>query len=381
MTQTMYRFVVGALVILLLASVARFYHPGFGFTALLGLSSRHQNEAPQLQRVPHYDPPTGGGYDGTYYVQRALDPLVRDPAVDRAMDLAPFRARRILFSWTAWLLGLGRPSWIVEAYALQNVGFWLILAVLLTRWVAPTTARGLALWIACLFANGVLMSIRLSLLDLPSLTLIAGAVLAAERGRVLLSSALIGISGLGRETNILAAVALPLPSDRAGWRRLLPAAALVVLPMAVWLDYLRSIYRSTLLEGTGQLVMPLTGLASAWAGAVRDLPGHGPWSPEWGPFLLLLSLAAQALYLVVRRDIRSAWWRVACTYAALMLVLSPVLADPHTGAITRVLLPLTIGFNVQLARETSNARFWLWFVVGNLDLLVAPRVLPLFPFA
>jgi hypothetical protein len=95
---------------------------------------------------------------------------------------------------------------------------------------------------------------------------------------------------------------------------------------------------------------------------------------------LLVSLAAQTLYLGVRRDVTSAWWRVACTYAALMLVLSPVLADPHTGAITRVLLPLTIGFNVQLAREASPSRFWLWFVLGNLDLLVAPRVLPLIPF-
>ncbi len=380
MTQRMYRFVVGALVILLLSSVARFYHPGLGFTALLGLSSHHENEAPALQRVPHYDPPAGGGYDGTYYVQRALDPLVRDPAVDRALDLAPFRTRRILFSWTAWILGLGRPWWVVQAYALQNVACWLILAVLLTRWMAISTARGLALWTACLFSNGVLMSIRLSLLDLPSLVLIAGAVLAAERGRTLVSAAIVGISGLGRETNVLAAVAQPLPTDSAGWKRVPVAVALIVLPMAVWLDYLRSIYRSTLLAGTSQLVMPLSGLASAWATAGRDLPGHGPLSGEWAPFLLLASLAVQAVFLVVRRDVSSAWWRVAAAYAVLMLLLSPVLADPHTGAITRVLLPLTIGFNVQLARETSRGPFWLWFICGNLDLLVAPRVMPLIPF-
>ena len=65
------------------------------------------------------------------------------------MDLAPFRARRILLSWTAYALGLGRPAWIIEVYAVQNVVCWLVLAWLLARWIPPTSGRGLALWTAC----------------------------------------------------------------------------------------------------------------------------------------------------------------------------------------------------------------------------------------
>ena len=72
----------------------------------------------------------------------ALDPLLRDPATDRAMDDAPLRARRILLSWTAYVLGLGRPAWIVQAFALQNVFAWLALSVLLRRWFDLTTVRG-----------------------------------------------------------------------------------------------------------------------------------------------------------------------------------------------------------------------------------------------
>ena len=49
---------------------------------------------------------------------------------------------------------------------------------------------------------------------------------------------------------------------------------------------------------------------------------------------------------------KAPWWRVAVAYVGLMLVLDRVLADPHTGAITRVLLPLTVGFNILLAAES-----------------------------
>ena len=118
------------LVAIFLASVARFYHPGTGFTALIAFPRGNPSEAPALQAIPHETVPPWGSYDGQFYAQRALDPLLRDPRVDRAMDLAPYRARRILFSWTAYLLGLGRPAWILQAFALQNVASWLLLAFL-----------------------------------------------------------------------------------------------------------------------------------------------------------------------------------------------------------------------------------------------------------
>src|SRR5688572_24900231 len=138
--QWMYRGLAGVLVMLFLASVARSYHPGTGFTSMLGLpEGGHDYEVPAMRALPHQHHRTG--YDGQFYAQLALDPLVRDQATDRAMDVAPYRARRILFSWTAYLAGVGRPAWIVQVYALQNVVCWLILAVVLTRWLPLSAAR------------------------------------------------------------------------------------------------------------------------------------------------------------------------------------------------------------------------------------------------
>ena len=360
-------------------SVARFYHPGTGFTALIGFPQGHESEAPAMRGVPHFDYPPWASYDGRFYAQRALDPLCRDPLVDRAMDLAPFRARRILFSWTAYVLGFGRPAWIIEVYAIQNVACWLLLAWLLVRWIPPSSGRGLALWTACLFSHGVLWSVRFALLDAPSLVLTVVAVWMVEAGRPLLSAAIVGIAGLGRETNLLAGAAQPLPRDRRGWLRTAVAIALVVMPLVVWEDYLRSIYRSTISAGADSLVTPGIALVMRWRQTLSTLRTEGILSLAWLPFGLLSSMVVQAVYVLIRWEYDDAWWRVAVAYAALMLMLDSVLADPNTAAITRVLLPLTVGFNILLAKESRPVRFWSWFVAGNLHLLSALRVMPLVP--
>ena len=371
------RYLAFALVVLFLASIARFYDPVTGFTVFITFPRDNAREVPALREVPHFT--SSASYDGQFYAQRAFDPLLRDPEVDRAMDLAPFRARRILFSWTAYALGFGRPAWILQVYSLQNVVCWLLLAALLTRWMPVTSTRGLLLWTACLLSHGMLWSVRYALLDAPSLLLTASAVALVERGRPLLSAAVVGVAALGRETNVLFALAQPIPTNRRAVVRLALAAVLVVAPLLLWLDYLRSIYRSTTFAGTGLLVLPGTALAQTWwqfltAAAVHPFTGDGLL------FWELFALAAQAAYLLVRREYRTPWWRVAAGYAVLLLLLDRTLADPHTGAITRVLLPLTVGFNVLLATEPRAARFWPWFVVGNLHLLPAMRLMARVPW-
>ena len=87
--QGVYRGMALALVAIFLASVARFYHPTTGFTALIAFPDGNDSEAPALQDLPHERVPPWASYDGQFYAQRALDPLARDPRVDRAMDLAP----------------------------------------------------------------------------------------------------------------------------------------------------------------------------------------------------------------------------------------------------------------------------------------------------
>jgi hypothetical protein len=366
-----------ALLVWFVGLMSRYYHPRTGFTSLIGFPAGHDYEVPAMRGVPHDDYTGAGVYDGQYYAQLALDPLLRDPRTDRAMDLAPFRARRILFSWTAYLAGLGRPAWILETYALQNVVAWFVLAWLLVRWMPPSTPRGLAAWTACLFSHGLLWSVRFSLLDGPSLALTAVAVRLAEDGRTFLSAAVAGINVLGRETNAIGGLAQPLPRSRRDWLHLAAMAIVVVLPILIWEDYLRSIYRSTIFAGADmQTSLPGVQFASALVSAAEGVWRSGVFSAAALDVCVLVPLLVQAVYIVTRlRRAADAWWRVALGYVLLLLVLDKVLVAPSTGAITRVMLPLTVGFNALLAREAKGPRFWSWLAAGNLHVIPAMWIL------
>ena len=284
-----------------LASVTKYYHPPFGFTAFIDFpAAGHAFEIPAVQNAPHFDNPSSPGYDGIFYAQLAVDPLLRDPAIDRALDNPPYRARRILFSWTAYAIGLGRPAWILQAYALQNVIAWLLFAWLLARWMPPSNARAFALWTGCLLSPGMLSSVRYALPDAPSALLIACALALAERGRPLVASALVGLAGLGRETSLLAATVLGT-FVRRGWRSWLLVAAcgaICVLPLALWVDYLRSIYRAEALTNPGQVTTPLSGLL--WKlGSIRSELARAPFAlPTIVSALAVLGFFAQGAWIL-----------------------------------------------------------------------------------
>jgi hypothetical protein len=360
---------------LFLASVARFYHPGVGFTAFVMFPAGHDYELPALQALPHYEYRGGAAYDGQFYAQLAMEPLLRDPLIDRALDLAPYRARRILFSWTAYVLGLGRPAWILQVYALQNVFCWLILAWMITRWVPPASPRLFALWFASMFSHGLLASVRLALLDGPSLLLLTVAVLAAERRRRWATAATVGLAGLGRETNLLGAALLEWPRTRRDWLAVTAALLLLVAPLLLWQDYLWSIYRTTSLVGPEQLALPFTAYVRKVGSTIADLQRPGAIGAAGSTLLVVVALTVQAAYLAWRRALAHPWWRLAVSYAALMFIADPVVWDGYPGAITRVVLPLTFGFNMLLAGE--RGRFWPWCLAGNLHVIAALQTMPL----
>ena len=85
---------------------------------------------PALPDLPLHVRPYSEGYAGEFYAQMAVDPLLLDPSTHAALDLPAYRARRMFFSWTAFLLGLGQPLPIVHAYAIQDALFWVLLALL-----------------------------------------------------------------------------------------------------------------------------------------------------------------------------------------------------------------------------------------------------------
>lgn len=353
-----------------LASIARLYHPQYGFTGLIAFPEGGRFEHPALAALPHPTYPAQFTYDGQYYAQLALEPLLRDPAIDRALDQPPYRARRILFSWTAWLAGAGRPWWVLQAYALQNVVCWLLLASLLTRWLPLDSGRHVALWTAVLFSHGLLWSVRFSLLDGPSLLLLAAAAALAERGGQLRLAALLGIAALGRETNLLGAAMLRSPRSVRDAARACAAVALLIVPLAVWQDYLWSIYRTTSLAGGGQLTWPFVSYVETWRASLALVWRDGVSSPGVRSLLVVLSLTVQLGFVLRTPRPAQPWWRLALAFGSLMLLVHPVVWHGHPGAITRVVLPLTAGFNILLARHTGRS-FWVWFAAGNLHLVPA----------
>ena len=368
-----------ALVAALLALVARFYAPITGFTSLINFSEHDRPfESQTLQQTAHFRYPGSAGYDGQFYAQLAIDPLLREPDTDTLMDMAPFRARRILFSMTAYCLGLGRPQWILQAYSLQNVLVWLLLAWWLARRLPTDDVRGLLVWAACLFTQGLLASIRAAVLDGPSLLLIALAVTAAEKGHIKTAAAIVGVSVLGRETNVLAAAAL-FPLVLAMGRRprpwiLVACGLLLVVPELLWLDYLRSIYRSTVLAHGPSLGLPFEAFAAQWASVIHgSFLTLGPGAIWRSPgALVLISLTVQAAGLLFRPNIRSPLWCTGAVFAVLMLLVSDHVWGGNPGATPRVVLPMTFAFNLTLP---GGRAFWPWLVAGNLA--VIPGVMAL----
>ncbi len=368
MSLKFWRLAYGATVLLFLAIVASYYSRETGFTVFLSLpANSHSYELPVVQDIPHAHDEVDSGYDGQFYAQMAVEPLLRDSAIDRAMDQPGYRAHRILFSWTAWAAGFGKPTWVLHAYAAQNVLAWLVLALVLCAWCPPRDARTFVLWTGVLFTHGLLVSVRNAVPDGPSVVLTALAVLAADRGRFWTSALVTGIAGLARETNILAGVAL-LRSRSVDFVRLGAAALLCVLPLALWIDYLRSIYGPDALSGGNHITVPLSGLWWKLKISTGDLLANGFNVKTVANWCVLIAFIGQAVALVwCTRRTTSSWRQVAWVFFILGLVAHRVVWDGSPGAFTRVVLPFTVGVNMLLALA-PRAPWWL-IAVANLGVI------------
>ena len=368
-----YRLLAAAAVWLFLVSVAGFYDARTGFTVFTGFGEQFDPSAlPSLRAVPHYVDPSPG-YDGQFYAQLALDPLARDPAIEGALDNFAYRGRRILFAWTAYVLGLGQPAWIVHTYAMQNILCWLVLAVLLFRWLPPTSLPSFVAWFACLFCHGLVGSVRSALLEGPSLLVIVLAIIALERGRSWLATGLIGLAGLGRETNILAGAALvDRPTRLSALLTLAAQAVAVVLPLVFWLAYLRLSHPGADFDlgSSGNFAAPFTGMFEEWRVTFAELGAEGWASFARFDLMAVLGVTLQGLFLVVTavRKWRLPWHRVGLAYAVLMVFLGTAVWEGYPGAYTRVLLPMVWAYNILLPRERPWL-FWPLVLAGNLSIL------------
>jgi hypothetical protein len=341
--------------------VARYWHPVYGFTSLLQLDASNDDTKIAAFREQHVYVYHGtGGYDGLYYAQIAYHPALDAAELKPAIDSLTYRARRILLPALAWLLSAGNPAWIVHVYSLLNVAAWLGLALLLWRLLDVNDARGWLAWAGLMFSAGALSSVRFALTDLAALTLIAGAFLAAERGRPRLAAVTAAAAGLTRETSLLALTGL-WERPWLSWRNL-GRALLVVLPLVAWIAYIR--WRVGPLEqGLGNFAWPGVAfvrkcLHDTYAAIIYDL--H--WL-AWTTLLATFGLTVQAAFFLTRWRPEDRWWRLGASYSVFLFFLGWAVWEGFPGAATRVLLPLNLAFNVFVHRTRAPLT---WLVLGNL---------------
>lgn len=363
-----------ASVLFFLWLVARFWHPVYGFTSFLQLdSSNDGTKIAAFREMPVFVYRDTGGYDGLFYAQIAYHPSLAAKELAPAMDGLGYRGRRILGPLLAWMLALGNPKWIVHVYSLLNVAGWLALALLLWRMIPVRDTRG---WLACagvLFSAGALSSVRLALPDLVALAILAGAMFLLERGLVGGAVGTLALAGLARETSL---VAVPGFWERPwlSWRNLLRTFA-AVAPLAAWVVYVRWRAGS---GGTGMrnFDWPLAGWIGKWRPTFAALTDPGDHLLAWATLLATLALTAQVAYFVLHRRLEERWWRVGATYVAFFVFLGPAVWEGFPGAATRVLLPLTLAFNVLASRKRAPLA---WLLAGNLAVgagLIAVKDVP-----
>ena len=355
-----------ASVFVFLWCVAQFFHAETGFSSLISIGDMlGDSQVTALRQTPHYVYESTPGYDGAYYVQLALYPTLDNPELKKAIDNLPYRARRILFSWTAWALGLGQPAWIVQAHALLNVLCWLLLGWTLLRWFPVTSWENFLRWALLMFSHGVIMSVRNSLVDGPSLLLVALALRWLEDGRRGAGAVTLALAGLGKETSLLASAGLDFDwrAPRT-WLRPAVTVALIALPLGAWMLFIKWRFGPAEDPGLGNFTWPFLGFIEKWRVAWQATIGRDALGLQWATFAVVVGLAVQWLFLVLRWRPRERWWRVGAAFAVMMIFLSTPVWEGYPGAATRVLLPMTLAFNVLVPR----GRRWLVVVLaGNLS--------------
>jgi hypothetical protein len=349
------------------------YHPHTGFTSLILFGDRF---APQrldtLRDLPVYTLARSVGYDGQFYAQIAVAGNPLDRRLNGALDSVGYRARRALLPLAAHVVGLGRPAWVLQVYALSNLICWWLLAMLLARWwFPPTSLHNLIRWAGTLFGAGVLVSVTRSLTDVPALLVIALAARALELKRSTTAAALFALAGLVRETSILAVpTLLSPPGAPRRWRRAFAAVALCCGPTLVWAAVLALRYGHV--GGERNFALPF----SALVGKLRSIAAlqrvHGFSAGIRGEIWAVVALLTQVGFMLFRPRPANPWWRLGAPFALLVVVLGAAVWEGEPSAATRAVLPLTLAFNMLAPR---GARGLLLLVAGNLTVLSATTIL------
>ena len=351
-----------------LIQFAQKQQPYHGFTSLLyhgsEFSERSLPSSPEEVYVHE-----GSGYDGQFYAQIALDPLLQDEGIQFALDSFSYRARRILFSWTAYIMGFGAPSRIVQIYAIQNAIFWIATAILLLRWLPPVSPQNAIRYAGILFCAGTIVSVDRALLDLPSLTLVLAFASLIEKNKLNSAAATLALATLGKEHSILCFLGLlkkPQLSRSYGLA-ILRLGFISAIPFIAWVLYVHHIdSTSGSAAGFGNFAIPLAGWVNKFHDLFKTIHKEGLSQYNLGELILSITIVLQAGWLICRPDIKKMWWRIGILNAVLVFSLGPSVLENCTHAASRVALPVVASFNLVFPRKLK----WLpLLIVANLSII------------
>lgn len=354
---------------------SQFYVPGKGFTYVLMFGDqRSEHYLPELRSIDYFQMESSYGYDAQHYAQIAMRPNLEDPDLAKAVDNLPYRARRILLSWIAYGLAGGDPLLALHIFSLQNIVAWLVLAGVMLHWFPANSLQNFIRWAGVLLSFGLCFSVRGALVDGPSLLMIAIALFMLERGLGWGAAGVLAIAGLGKETNILGAAALADPTARTtrAWAGMILRGLLVVAPLAMWMFYLQVSLGSGGGAGSRNFEPPFQGFFVKWFETVGQLNAEGFSSVAMWSFFMMAALSVQLGFFLFRPRWTDPWWRVGAAYTVLLAFLGGAVWEGYPGAASRVLLPMTLAFNILVPRSRS----WLVpLLLGNLTVFALSDVL------
>ncbi|MFA5264150.1 MAG: hypothetical protein WC378_09995 [Opitutaceae bacterium] len=256
---------------------------------------------------------------------------------------------------------------MVQAYAFLNVVTWLATGWVLLRWLPPRGGDGFFRWAAVMFSHGLILSVRGALPDGPSLLLLLLGVACLEKSRRGSAIGFFAASILCRETLVLGAAASVIEPSARRWpdlRRIVVSLVLMILPFVLWLAYVKLKTEATGEAGSRNFEVPLTAFFQKCLLLVGDASpsNFNSWA-YMAAVLAVIAITIQFGFFAFRWRLQDHWWRIGASFAGLMTVLGMAVWEGYPGAFMRVLLPMTVAFNIAVPR----GRRWLpLLIVGNL---------------
>ena len=352
-------FVFGTCVAIIFLALNGIYSTEYGFTDMLRYGEKFETNAFDEVKQVHRKIFPGLGFDGQFYANLAIDPMLTHKNLKAVMDLPQYRSRRIFMPLCAFLVGHGNPALTINAYAIGNFMFWIALCILVFYKIRPRNIQEYACALMIVFSSGVIGSALLALTDMPSTVLLFAALIFP-----LLWPFLFCCGVLTRETTLVFA---PVFLVVEGLRNKKPLSiffksVISIMPAFIWYGYcMWRIPEPIFIEkvyGPPFLAMfhRLGSIVYHWPGAFNP---H-----QLLYFLTAISLTAQCAYFALRRRLMDPIWLTGATSAFFTAIMGYASWMEYSWML-RYSLPMTFAFNLLLAREQPHT-FVKWFAVGNI---------------